>query len=128
MLQPLCAQEVEAKFGKYGTCKEARIVRNPQNGESRGFGFVAMKYEEVQALHCVPCCACYGALADRFKRVRAAVLGQHRALLCSGGKQTVLVNEELLITLHFHVGGSVEVRCPDVQQAGQSFEQLATLQ
>lgn len=26
--------------------KEARIVRNPVNGESRGFGFVAMKYEE----------------------------------------------------------------------------------
>ncbi|KAK9836091.1 hypothetical protein WJX81_000592 [Elliptochloris bilobata] len=39
-------REVEAKFGKYGTCKEARIVRNPMNGESRGFGFVAMKYEE----------------------------------------------------------------------------------
>ena len=41
-----CAQEVEAKFEKYGPVKEARIVRNPVNGESRGFGFVAMKYEE----------------------------------------------------------------------------------
>jgi len=40
---------VEAKFGKYGTCKEARIVRNPMNGESRGFGFVAMKYEEARS-------------------------------------------------------------------------------
>ena len=40
------AQEVEAKFEKYGPVKEARIVRNPVNGESRGFGFVAMKYEE----------------------------------------------------------------------------------
>lgn len=48
-------QEVEAKFGKYGTCKEARIVRNPQNGESRGFGFVAMKYEEVRAMPCTSC-------------------------------------------------------------------------
>lgn len=42
-------QEVEAKFGKYGTCKEARIVRNPMNGESRGFGFVAMKHEEARS-------------------------------------------------------------------------------
>ncbi len=39
-------QEVEAKFEKFGAVKEARIVRNPVNGESRGFGFVAMKYEE----------------------------------------------------------------------------------
>ena len=37
---------MEAKFEKYGPVKEARIVRNPVNGESRGFGFVAMKYEE----------------------------------------------------------------------------------
>ena len=41
-----CLQEVEAKFEKFGEVKEARIVRNPVNGESRGFGFVAMKYEE----------------------------------------------------------------------------------
>ena len=41
-----CVQEVEAKFEKFGEVKEARIVRNPVNGESRGFGFVAMKYEE----------------------------------------------------------------------------------
>lgn len=32
-------------------------MRNPQNGESRGFGFVAMKYEEVRAVRCTPCCA-----------------------------------------------------------------------
>ena len=42
----LLLQEVEAKFEKFGAVKEARIVRNPVNGESRGFGFVAMKYEE----------------------------------------------------------------------------------
>ena len=39
-------QEVEQKFEKFGPVREARIVRNPVNGESRGFGFVAMKYEE----------------------------------------------------------------------------------
>ncbi|KAK9805838.1 hypothetical protein WJX73_006382 [Symbiochloris irregularis] len=35
-------REVERKFGKYGDVKTARIVRNPYNGESRGFGFVEM--------------------------------------------------------------------------------------
>jgi hypothetical protein len=49
-------QEVEAKFEKFGPVKEARIVRNPVNGESRGFGFVSMKYEEdvdaVRMQHC----------------------------------------------------------------------------
>lgn len=35
-------QEVERKFGKFGDVKTARIVRNPYNGESRGFGFVEM--------------------------------------------------------------------------------------
>lgn len=55
-------QEVEAKFEKFGPVKEARIVRNPQNGESRGFGFVAMKYEEdvdavsISNLIRVACC------------------------------------------------------------------------
>jgi RNA recognition motif-containing protein len=39
-------QEVERKFGKYGEVREARIVRNPHNGESRGFGFVAMERDE----------------------------------------------------------------------------------
>ncbi|KAK9905891.1 hypothetical protein WJX75_008227 [Coccomyxa subellipsoidea] len=39
-------REVESKFEKFGPVREARIVRNPVNGESRGFGFVAMKYEE----------------------------------------------------------------------------------
>ncbi|CAL8472197.1 g11739 [Coccomyxa elongata] len=39
-------REVESKFDKFGPVREARIVRNPVNGESRGFGFVAMKYEE----------------------------------------------------------------------------------
>ena len=35
-------QEVESKFGKHGDVRVARIVRNPYNGESRGFGFVEM--------------------------------------------------------------------------------------
>jgi RNA recognition motif-containing protein len=49
-------QEVESKFEKFGPVREARIVRNPVNGESRGFGFVAMKYEEdVDAVTCTPC-------------------------------------------------------------------------
>lgn len=39
-------QEVERKFGKFGEVREARIVRNPHNGESRGFGFVAMERDE----------------------------------------------------------------------------------
>ena len=52
--ESLPLQEVEAKFEKFGAVKEARIVRNPVNGESRGFGFVAMKYEEdVDAVSCV---------------------------------------------------------------------------
>lgn len=37
---------MEHKFEKYGDVVEARIVRNPGNGESRGFGFVEMKTEE----------------------------------------------------------------------------------
>lgn len=41
-----CLQEVERKFGKFGEVREARIVRNPHNGESRGFGFVAMERDE----------------------------------------------------------------------------------
>lgn len=31
---------------KYGHVKEARVVRNPVTGESRGFGFVIMSSEE----------------------------------------------------------------------------------
>ena len=38
-------QEMERKFDKYGDVDEVRIVRNPHNGESRGFGFVIMKNE-----------------------------------------------------------------------------------
>ena len=59
-------QEVEAKFEKFGPVKEARIVRNPQNGESRGFGFVAMKYEEdvdaVSISNLIPVACCRWAL------------------------------------------------------------------
>lgn len=51
-------QEVESKFDKFGPVREARIVRNPVNGESRGFGFVAMKYEEdVDAVSNCPAAA-----------------------------------------------------------------------
>ncbi len=55
---------MESKFDKFGPVREARIVRNPVNGESRGFGFVAMKYEEdVDAVSCIFCC-CLLLLAD----------------------------------------------------------------
>ena len=40
------AQELTDRFDKYGRVKEVRIVRNPQNGESRGFGFVVMEDRE----------------------------------------------------------------------------------
>lgn len=36
------AQELERKFDTFGPVKEARVVRNPATGESRGFGFVVM--------------------------------------------------------------------------------------
>ncbi|KAL4425375.1 hypothetical protein ABPG75_009391 [Micractinium tetrahymenae] len=38
------------KLDRYGRVKQARIVRNPANGESRGFGFVDMADEEGAAL------------------------------------------------------------------------------
>lgn len=41
-----CVQEVQKKFEKYGDVTLARIVRNPVNGESRGFGFVDMKDDD----------------------------------------------------------------------------------
>ena len=44
--QPLHVQEVQRKFEKYGDVTLSRIVRNPVNGESRGFGFVDMKDDE----------------------------------------------------------------------------------
>ncbi len=39
-------QELERKFEKYGRVMEARVVRNPSTGESRGFGFVAMDHDD----------------------------------------------------------------------------------
>ena len=39
-------QEVENKFTKFGDVRMARIVRNPYNNESRGFGFVEMADED----------------------------------------------------------------------------------
>ncbi len=48
-------QEVQKKFEKYGDVTLSRIVRNPVNGESRGFGFVDMKdddgADDVRAKH-----------------------------------------------------------------------------
>ena len=37
---------MQRKFEKYGDVALSRIVRNPVNGESRGFGFVDMKDDE----------------------------------------------------------------------------------
>lgn len=37
---------MQRKFEKYGDVTLSRIVRNPVNGESRGFGFVDMKDDE----------------------------------------------------------------------------------
>ena len=39
-------QDLERKFGKYGKVRDARIVRNPRTGESRGFGFVVMDHDD----------------------------------------------------------------------------------
>lgn len=46
---------MEDKFSRFGDVRNARIVRNPYNNESRGFGFVEMEDEtstdRVRALH-----------------------------------------------------------------------------
>ena len=39
-------QDLEKKFEKYGPVREARIVRNPRSGESRGFGFLIMENDD----------------------------------------------------------------------------------
>lgn len=39
-------RDLERKFGKYGKVRDARIVRNPRTGESRGFGFVVMDHDD----------------------------------------------------------------------------------
>ncbi len=39
-------QELEHKFDEFGKVKEARVVRNPATGESRGFGFVALDHDD----------------------------------------------------------------------------------
>lgn len=53
-----CAlQDLERKFEKYGPVKDARIVRNPRSGESRGFGFLIMEHDEdVDRVWRVPVC------------------------------------------------------------------------
>lgn len=53
-----CAlQDLERKFEKYGPVKDARIVRNPRSGESRGFGFLIMEHDEdVDRVWGVPVC------------------------------------------------------------------------
>ncbi|GLC72037.1 hypothetical protein PLESTF_001197400 [Pleodorina starrii] len=38
-------QDLERKFSRYGRVKEARVVRHPMSGESRGFAFVVMTSE-----------------------------------------------------------------------------------
>ena len=45
-------QDLERKFEKYGPVKDARIVRNPRSGESRGFGFLIMENDDdVDRVH-----------------------------------------------------------------------------
>lgn len=39
-------KDLERKFEKYGPVKDARIVRNPRSGESRGFGFLIMEHDD----------------------------------------------------------------------------------
>ncbi|PNH04371.1 RNA binding motif protein, X-linked-like-1, partial [Tetrabaena socialis] len=38
-------QDLEQKFSRYGRVREARVVRHPSSGESRGFAFVGMSAE-----------------------------------------------------------------------------------
>lgn len=42
----LVSQELEHKFEEFGKVREARVVRNPATGESRGFGFVALDHDD----------------------------------------------------------------------------------
>jgi transformer-2 protein len=43
----ICTErELEHKFDEFGKVKEARVVRNPATGESRGFGFVALDHDD----------------------------------------------------------------------------------
>lgn len=58
-------QEVERKFERYGDVVEARIVRNPHNGESRGFGFVEMKTDD--GADEVRLCQCQGWMQPMIK-------------------------------------------------------------
>ncbi|KAG2498519.1 hypothetical protein HYH03_003770 [Edaphochlamys debaryana] len=39
-------RDLEERFSRYGRVKEARVVRHPASGESRGFAFVGMSAEE----------------------------------------------------------------------------------
>eukprot|EP01023_Acetabularia_acetabulum_P059961 TRINITY_DN7207_c0_g2_i4.p1 TRINITY_DN7207_c0_g2~~TRINITY_DN7207_c0_g2_i4.p1 ORF type:complete len:320 (+),score=57.84 TRINITY_DN7207_c0_g2_i4:64-960(+) len=39
-------KDLDRKFSRYGRIREARIVRNQRNGESKGFGFVVMETED----------------------------------------------------------------------------------
>eukprot|EP01026_Neomeris_dumetosa_P083237 TRINITY_DN96382_c0_g1_i2.p3 TRINITY_DN96382_c0_g1~~TRINITY_DN96382_c0_g1_i2.p3 ORF type:complete len:279 (+),score=48.90 TRINITY_DN96382_c0_g1_i2:109-945(+) len=39
-------KDLDRKFQRYGRVREARIVRNQRNGESKGFGFVVMDTED----------------------------------------------------------------------------------
>ena len=60
------SQDLEKKFEKYGPVKEARIVRNPRSGESRGFGFLIMENDDdvdrVSRVITMSCWAAFGFL------------------------------------------------------------------
>ena len=40
-------QELERKFDEFGDVVSARVVRNPTNQDSRGYGFVEMKSDDA---------------------------------------------------------------------------------
>jgi len=44
------AEDLEAKFGEFGTVQSANLIEDRETGRSRGFGFVEMSTaEEAQA-------------------------------------------------------------------------------
>ena len=91
-------QDLEKKFEKYGPVREARIVRNPRSGESRGFGFLIMENDDDvdrvsfhhalhipfseqaaihllhHGLHALHCSYCAGNSSFRWERLERAPL------------------------------------------------------
>ena len=79
MLLSVTLQDLERKFEKYGPVREARIVRNPRSGESRGFGFLIMENDDD-----VDRVRCHHALSHGFhKLVAICLLHRLHALCCS---------------------------------------------